>query len=110
MAKKRTLEPEGDDAGKRVAEARVESTGRPEFSDLLADKVLDQLDLASLASKLAPDLAVRLVGTIQLDVLGERVFEKLADRLANDPIIVEAVAAQMSSLMGGSTSGEPPKS
>ena len=74
MAKKRTLEPEGDDAGKRV-ETRVEPTGRPEFSDLLANKVLDQLDLTSIASKLAPDLAARLVGTIQLDVLGDRVFE-----------------------------------
>jgi hypothetical protein len=107
MAKKRTLEPEGD-AGK-LGETRVEP-GRPEFSDLLADKVLGQLDLTSLASKLAPDLAVRLVASVQLDVLGDRVFEKLFDRLANDPVIAEAVAAQMSRLMGGSTSGELPRS
>jgi len=107
MAKKRALESEGD-AGKRV-ETRVEP-GRPEFSDLLANKVLDQLDLTSIASKLAPDLAGRLVGTIQLDVLGDRVFEKLVDRLANDPVITEAVAAQMSSLMDGSTSGVLPRS
>ena len=103
MAKKRPLEPEGD-AGKWV------EPERPEFNDLLADKVLDQLNLTSLASKLAPDLAVRLVGTIQLDVLGDRVFEKLVDRLANDPIIVEAIALQLSTLMGGNISGEPPRS
>jgi len=91
MAKTRALEPDGADAGR---------SGKPGFDDLLADKVLGQLDLASLASKLAPELAARLVGTIQLDALSERVFEKLANRLASDPIIAEAVATQLTSLMG----------
>jgi len=101
MAKKRALEPDGQvDAGK------VEP-GKPDFNDLLADRVLGQLDLASLASKLAPDLAARLAGTIQLDALGDLVFEKLADRLASDPIIVEAVALQLSRIMDVSTSGSP---
>ena len=101
MTKKRALEPDGQvDAGK---------PGKPGFNDLLAEKVLGQLDLASLASKLAPDLAARLAGTIQLDALSERVFEKLADRLASDPIIVEAVATQLTSLMGGEISGVSPR-
>jgi len=104
MAKKRALEPEG-----KAVETGLES-GRPEFNDLLADKVLGQLDLASLASNLAPDLAARFAASVQVDVLGERVFEKLVDRLANDPIIVEGIAAQMSRLMGGNISGEPPRS
>ena len=84
--------------------------GKPGLGDLLVDKVLEQLDTASIAAKLAPDLAGRLVAWIQLDVLSERVFEKLADRLANDPIIAEAVASQLSRLMGGRNVGEPPKS
>ena len=98
MGKKRALEPEG-----QVDVGKVES-GRPDFNDLLADKVLEQLDMTSLASKLAPDLAARLAGTIQLDALGERVLEKLADRLACDPIIAEAVAAQLNLMLG------PPRS
>ena len=93
MGKKRALEPDGD-------------VGKPVFDDLLADKVLEQLDLTALATKLAPDLAARLVGTIQLDALSDRVFEKLASRLASDPIIAEAVAAQVTSLM----TGVPPRS
>ena len=102
MVKKRALEPEG-----RVDAGKVEP-GKPGFNDLLADKVLGQLDLASLASKLAPDLAARLAGTIQLDALGDRVFEKLADRLASDPIIMEAVALQLSRLTGVNISGDCP--
>ena len=104
MARKRPLESE-----EKRAEARVEPV-KSEFNDLLADKVLGQLDLASLASKLAPDLAARLAGTIQLDVLGDRVFEKLVDRLANDPIIVEAIAVQLSRLTGGKIVGDCPTS
>ena len=101
MTKKRALEPEGHvDAGK---------PGKPGFGDLLANKVLEQLDLASLASKLAPELAARLAGTIQLDALGDLVLEKLADRLASDPIIVEAVATQLSTLMDGKISGDSPR-
>ena len=102
MAKKRLLESE-----EKRAEARVEPANS-ELNDLLADKVLGQLNLTSLASKLAPDLAARLAGTIQLVALGDRVFEKLVDRLSNDPIIVEAVALQLSRLMGGNISGECP--
>ena len=101
MTKKRALEPDGADAGR---------PGKPGFDDLLADKVLEQLDLASLASKLAPELAARRVGTIQLDALSERVFEKLADRLANDPVIVEAIAMQLASLMVEKIAGEIPRS
>ena len=94
MAKKRALEPEGQvDVGKEP--------GKPGINDLLADRVLEQLDMTSLASKLAPDLAARLAQTIQLDALGDLVFEKLASRLANDPIIAEAVAAQLAGLMLG---------
>ena len=83
MGKKRMLEPEG----------QVE--GRPELSDLLVEKVLEQLDTASTAAKLAPDLAAKLVGAIQLDALSDRLFEKLVSCLANDAAIVEAVAAQL---------------
>ena len=102
MAKKRALEPEGQvDAGK---------PGKPGFDDLLAEKVLEQLNLASLASKLAPGLAERLAKTIQIDALGDRVFEKLVDRLANDPIIAEAVATELRSLMGGRNVGVCPLS
>ena len=121
MGRKRVLEP-GVEAERAEPEGRVD-VGRkralepaepdePEagLGDLLIDRVLDQLDLASIASNLAPDLAGRLVGSIQLDVLGDRVFEKLVDRLANDPIIAEVIAAQLSRLMGGSTSGELPRS
>ena len=97
MAKKRALEPEG----------KVEP-GKPGINDLLAEKVLGQLDLASLAAKLAPDLAARLAGTIQLDALGDLVFEKLADRLANDPIITEAIVVQLSKLMDANISVDSP--
>jgi len=103
MGKKRALEPDG-----QVDTGRIEP-GKPGFENLLAEKVLEQLDLASLASKLAPELAARLAGTIQLDALSERVFEKLADRLANDPVVVEAVATQLSTLMDGKISGESPR-
>ena len=101
MGKKRALEEGQVDSGK------IESG--PGFNELLADKVLGQLDLALLASKLAPDLAARLAGMIQLDALGDRVFEKLADRLANDPVIMEAVAVQLSNLMGGKIVGDSPR-
>ena len=101
MGKKRALEPEG-----QVDTGKIEPG--PGFNELLADRVLGQLDLASLASKLAPDLAARLAGTIQLDALSDRAFEKLADRLANDPIITEAIVVQLSKLMGANISVDSP--
>ena len=102
MGKKRALEVEGQVDGGQVEPVR------PDFSDLLVDRVLDQLDLASLASKLAPDLARKLASMIQLDALGDRVFEKLADRLANDPIIPEAIVVQVSRLMGENIAFDSP--
>ena len=97
MGKKRALESEGQvDSGKA-------EPGR--INDLLADKVLDQLDMASLASKLAPDLAERLAQTIQLDALGDLVLQKLAARLANDPIIVGAIVSRV---MGENIASDSP--
>ena len=117
MGRKRSLEQgcevERAEQVERVEQAeRAEQVeGRPEFNDLLVNRVLDQLDLASIASKLAPDLAGRLVGSIRLDVLGDRVFEKLVDRLANDPIIAEAVVGQLlARLRDGRIVGESPRS
>jgi len=102
MGTKRALEVEG-----QVDVGQVEPV-RPDFSDLLVDRVLGQLDLASLASKLAPDLARKLAGMIQLDALGDRAFEKLADRLAHDPIITDAIVVQLSRIMGASISVDSP--
>ena len=82
MGKKRALEPEG-----QVEDGRL--------NDFLVDKVLDQLDLSSIAAKLAPELAARVVGSVQLEALSERVLEKLASTLANNPAVVEAVASQL---------------
>jgi hypothetical protein len=75
-----------------IARARTPPELRPPYSE--------QLDAASIAAKLAPELAAKLVGTIQLDALGNRVLEKLACTLANDATIVEAVLTQLLARLG----------
>jgi hypothetical protein len=62
---------------------------------MLVDKVLEKLDLGELAGQMAPSLAGRLLWTLNMDTLSERVLDKLAVNLSKNPALVEEVTAQM---------------
>jgi hypothetical protein len=69
--------------------------GKPALGDMLVDKVLEKLDLGELAGQMAPSLAGRLLWTLNMDTLSERVLDKLAVNLAKNAALVDEVTAQM---------------
>jgi hypothetical protein len=71
----------------------------PDFGDLLASRVVDRIDLASLAARMAPDLGDRLAASIQMDALRDRVLGLLASRLAGDDALVAAVVSKLTDLL-----------
>ena len=69
--------------------------GKPALGDLLVEKVLEKLDLGELAGQMAPSLAGRLLWTLNMDTLSERVLDKLAVNLARNTALVDEVTTQM---------------
>ena len=69
--------------------------GTPILGDLLVEKVLEKLDLGELAGQMAPSLAGRLLWSLNMDTLSERVLDKLAANLASHTALVDEVTTQM---------------
>ena len=73
---------------------REEPAGDGKLGDLLVEKVLEKLDAKELAGELAQSLAGRLLWSLNMDVLSEKVLDKLAVTLANDKTMVEEISSQ----------------
>ena len=86
MARKREREEEP---------AKPTGDGKPVLGDLLVEKVLEKLDLAELAGRLAPSLAGRLLWSRNMDTLSERVLDTLAGNLANNKALMDEVTTQV---------------
>ena len=69
--------------------------GKTVMGDLLVEKVLEKLDLAELAGGMAPSLAGRLLWSLNMDVLSEKVLDTLAVNLANNKPLMDEIATQM---------------
>ena len=65
------------------------------LDDLLLGKIMEQFDIPSLASKLAPELANRLLGRISIDALADRALDLAAGRVAEDPALIDALINQI---------------
>ena len=69
--------------------------GKPILADLLVEKVLEKLDLGELAGQMAPSLAGRLLWSLNMDTLSERVLDTLAVNLASNKALVDEVTTHM---------------
>ena len=69
--------------------------GDGKLGDLLVDKVFEKLDTKELAGNMAQGLARRLLWSLNMDVLSDRVLDKLAVNLASDKALMEEVSAQV---------------
>ena len=79
----------------REEEPAKPADGKPVLGDLLVEKVLEKLDLAELAGGLAPSLAGRLLWSLNMDTLSERVLDTLAGNLANNKALMDEVTTQV---------------
>ena len=75
--------------------SKAPGDGKQILGDLLVDKVLEKLDMNELATGLAPSLAGRLLWSLNMDVLSERVLETVTGKLANNKVIMEEVTTQI---------------
>ena len=82
-------EPEIDPANESV----------PGFRELLASRVVEQFDSATLASRLAPSICERFSSEIQIDTLRARVLELLALKLTKDDVLITAVVSKLAELL-----------
>jgi hypothetical protein len=69
------------------------------FGELLATRIVDRFDLATLAARLAPELSDRFASEIQIEALRIRVLELLAANLADDEVLVAAVVSKLTELL-----------
>jgi len=67
------------------------------LEDLLLSKIIEQLDIPALALKLAPELANGILSRISLDCLRDKVLYQLANRIAEEPALFEAISSQIMS-------------
>ena len=81
-------------ARKRERE-KEEPAGDGKLGELLVEKVLEKLDAKELAGNMAQGLAGRLLWSLNMDVLSERVLDRLAVTLASDKALVEEVSSQL---------------
>ena len=65
------------------------------LEEILLGRIIEQLDVPTLASKLAPELANRLLGRISIDVLADRALDLIASKVAEDPALIDAVLNQI---------------
>jgi len=79
----------------REEEPAKPADGKPVLGDLLVENVLEKLDLAELAGGMAPSLAGRLLWSLNMDALSERVLDTLAVNLASNKALVDEVTTQM---------------
>jgi len=76
-------------------QSKTSGDGKQILGDLLIDKVLEKLDVTELANGLAPSLAGRLLWSLNMGVLSERVMETLAGKLANNKILIDEVTTHI---------------
>ena len=75
------------------SDAGVSEPVAPEhgLDDLLLGKMIEQIDIPSLASKLAPELAIRFLGRISVDSLADRALDLVAARVAEDTALIDTL-------------------
>ena len=66
-----------------------------DLEDELLAKLIEQIDVHSLASKLAPELASCLLSRLSIDVLTDRLLDLLVCKIAEGPELVGAVATHL---------------
>ena len=66
-----------------------------DLEDVLLAKAIEQIDVRSLASKLAPELANRLLGRLSIDVLKDRLLDLLVCKIIEDSTLVGAVSMHL---------------
>ena len=91
MARKREREEKEEPAGSRMPLG----DGKPNLGDLLVEKVLEKLDITELAGNMAPSLAGRLLWSLNMDTLSERVLDTLAGNLANNKALMDEVTTHV---------------
>ena len=83
MAPRRGVKPDGGISEPVAAEQGLD--------DLLLGKILEQLDIPSLASKLAPELASRFLGRISVDSMADRALDLVAASVAEDTALIDTL-------------------
>ena len=79
----------------------IETSDRPsEQSDcclegLLLTKVVEQIDIRSLALKLAPEVSNCLLSRLSIDALKDRLLDVLVAKMIEGPELVDAVSAHV---------------
>ena len=86
MTRKRDREGKEDEEVKRA---------KPDTCNALVEKVLEKIDATELATNLAPSLAGRLLWTINMEELTQRVFDTLVERVAGNDKLMDEVSAQI---------------
>jgi hypothetical protein len=71
-----------------------------DFLGILVEKVVQQVNIQTLAAKLAPELADKLLSIIEIDTLKEYVLEMLAGKVAEDPVLIDAIAMRVMAKLG----------
>ena len=89
MAPRRGVKPDAENSEPPIAPA-----GHG-LDELLLGKSMEQFDIPSLASKLAPELANRLLGRVSIDALADRALDLAASKVAEDPALIDAVFNQI---------------
>ena len=90
MTRKREREEKEEPANKTPS-----GDGKPNLNDLLVEKVLEKLDTKELAGSMAPSLAGRLLWSLNMDTLSDRVLDTLAGNLANNKAVMDEVSTHV---------------
>ena len=71
-----------------------------DLGGVLVEKVLQQVNIPTVAAKLAPELAERLLSSIEIGALKECVFELPVSKVAEDPALIDAISARLLASLG----------
>ena len=71
-----------------------------DFLGILAEKVIQHVNVQALAARLAPELADKLLSTIEIDTLKEYILEMLASKVAQDPALIDAISTRVLASLG----------
>ena len=66
---------------------------------LLLGKVVEQIDIRSLAVKLSPELAKCLLSRLSIDALKDRLLDLLVAKMIEGPELVDAVSVHVLALL-----------
>ena len=95
MAPRKGAKTQDAEVSEPAAPPEKTEDGGFNLGNVLAEKVLEQVDITALAAKLAPELADRLMGASTIESLKDRVLELLVIKVAEDPALFEALSVQL---------------